>query len=271
MVPLLVVATTATTGSVVTHSSNEHPVEGQHRHRRRLNSIPIAVLARDLTGSIQDLTYKLPLQIGTPPFAIELRVDTGSTETFVPTSTLCPKCAADSGTTIGNSAITLVWNPFECSASSSCATIACDSANCTGGACDAQCLGNVGLGGDEATCDEDADDLFTSSDGDVLLSNTGQDQPCCAAADASSCGFSSSYADGSVVAGALASDVVRVSSHVAIDAWEFGELLMRRRFIMSVVVACLLCGIVFVVCVCLCICVSVCARAWWLVVVQRTQ
>ncbi len=178
--------------------------------RRRLDAIPTAALVLDLTGSIQELTYKLPLEVGTPSVTMELRIDTGSTETYVPTSVLCADCAAKSGKPIGKSGILARWNPFNCSQSSSCALAACTGDVCTGSTCDAACWGSS-----SAQCDADDAALDDDVEGQVSA-------PCCAAADPSSCGFSALYGDGSTVAGALASDTFRLGPSILLRDMPFG-------------------------------------------------
>jgi hypothetical protein len=184
--------------------------------RRRLGAIPSARFAADLMGSIQDLTFMLPVAVGTPPTTVNLRLDTGSSVSFIPTPDVCSSCGAPgSMVVVPSSGNGEEWRPFNCSASGTCVPVSCEDERCTGSACAASCVGVSGLvGGDCAS---------------TSTASLAADAPCCAAATPSSCGFTASYADGSVVAGALAVDMATTAGGLLVlDELQFGSFCVMR-------------------------------------------
>jgi len=183
-----------------------------HQHpRRQLSSLPPAKIVTQLGGSIQDLTFFVTIEIGTPPQSLQLRIDTGSSQTFVPADSLCSVCKVNPSYISGDD-----WNPFNCSASSTCMRVACSDALCTGSACDDVCMSQVTDEMTSSSCDTDSDQTVF--------------QPCCAALEDEFCGFTTTYADGSVVAGTQARDRFELGesdTSLILDGMPFGTSNMQ--------------------------------------------
>ena len=194
----------------------------EQRRRQLTDTIPDAPYAFQLSGGIADLTYLLDIKVGSPPSLLQARIDTGSTTTFLPSQQVCPACTSGlinvNKNRVQNRTVPDTrglstdsdYHYFNCSTSFTCDYVACDSNVCTGTTCDEECLSH------DLQPYEGCEYVDKAEEG------------CCATHSPTACGFSTSYTDGSVVAGALATDDIILgvgdSKFLSMPSTTFGKL-----------------------------------------------